>query len=147
MSPTPVVSVPTSVAVPIALLRSTLPFVVSAVIVEPDSCRAVVVPRPVIAFRSIVAAVTSPAPLIAPTLLIVTVSPAAVVVPVRITLPLVVVVSVTSPVPTAATFVPTVRSPVIASRSISPLPVVTVVNVAPPVLSTTIVPVPVVTVV
>ena len=146
--PPAVVSVVTTTAVARALSMLTFPLVeLSAVIVAPDSSSGVVFPIPVAAFRSIVDAVTRPAPLIAATELIVTSSAAAVVVPVRITLPLVVVVSVTFAVPPAVTLVPTVRFPPIASRSTSPLPVVTVVNTAAPVLSTVMVPVPVVTVV
>ncbi len=83
----------------------------SAVIVEPASSRAVVLPMPVAAFKSIVAAVTKPTPLMLPTLLIVTSSASAVVVPVRITFPLVVVLNTMSPTPPAVTLVVMVRFP------------------------------------
>ena len=120
MSPTPVVSVPTSVAVPSALLRSTLPFVVSAVIVEAARFTAVVLPIPVTAFRSTVLAVTSPAPLIdVPTFIVTVCVPPAVVISVSVMAP--VVVSVMSPL--------AVVIPVTSGRQ---APAVTVPTVKPP---------------
>ena len=66
MLPVPVISVPTSVAVARALLRSMLPSVVSAVMFDAARFTAVVLPIPVTASRSTVSAVTRPPPLIPP---------------------------------------------------------------------------------
>ena len=114
------VSVPTSVAEPSALLRSMFPFVVSAVMFDAARFTAVVLPIPVTAFRSTVFAVTSPAPLIAVPAVIVTVCvPPAVVtsvsvmppVVVNLILPLAVVTPVTSGRQAPAVTVPTVKPP------------------------------------
>ena len=72
--PPPVIRLVTFTAVASVLSTSTLPLVVSALIDVAANSRAVVLPIPVAAFRSTVAAVTSPAPLIEPAALLVTVT-------------------------------------------------------------------------
>ena len=116
--PTPVVRLVAETAVNSALSKLIAPDVVSALIDVATNSSAVVLPIPVAAFRSTVAAVTRPAPLIAPAVVIVTVS-SAVIVPFSVTSPDVTpLVSVMSAVlPTLST----ARLPVF-SRMIDPVP-------------------------
>ena len=130
MLPVPVVKVVTVTAVAKVLLISTLPLVVSAVMVEPANSRTVVSPIPVTALRSITLAVTKPEPLIEPSEVITTSSPAAVVVPVKITLPPAVVVRLTLPSVPAVTEVPTVRFAPVLLKVILPSVVVAEVTVS-----------------